>query len=126
MMKRMQKQKQGGFTLIEIVMVIAILGILAAVAVPKFVDLKSEASQAATDGVAGALSSASAVNYAARTAASTKGSAITDCSLVSGLLGSMPSGYAIGAAAVAAGANVSCTLSGPNTTTATFTAIGIS
>ena len=36
--------KQAGFTLIELVIVIVLLGILAAVAVPKFVDLSSDAS----------------------------------------------------------------------------------
>lgn len=57
------KQVQRGFTLIELVMVIVILGVLAAVAIPKFVDLKGDAQLAATQGVAGALSSAAAINY---------------------------------------------------------------
>ena len=59
------KQQQAGFTLIELIMVIVILGILAATALPKFIDLQGDANRGVTEGVAGALSSASAMNYAA-------------------------------------------------------------
>ncbi|MEX0606843.1 MAG: type II secretion system protein, partial [Halofilum sp. (in: g-proteobacteria)] len=58
-------KKQQGFTLIELVAVIVILGALAVVALPRFVDLQGEAEQASADGVAGGISSAFAVNYAA-------------------------------------------------------------
>jgi MSHA pilin protein MshA len=127
------KRNQGGFTLIELVMVIVILGVLAAVALPKFVDLKGDAQIAATQGVAGGLASAMAINYAARSANSTKGASIGDCSQGWTIIqGGNPNsaapsagGYSITAAA-AASTGTACTLTGPGSNTATFTAIGIS
>ncbi|GGQ30619.1 PilD processed protein [Shewanella litoralis] len=58
----MQKQ-QRGFTLIELVVVIIILGILAVVAAPKFINLKSDAVIANLKGLQGALKSANTLVY---------------------------------------------------------------
>jgi MSHA pilin protein MshA len=55
------KQKQLGFTLIELIIVIVVLGILSATAAPKFIGLQSDAKASAVKAVEGAVNSVSSV-----------------------------------------------------------------
>jgi MSHA pilin protein MshA len=57
-------QQQRGFTLIELIIVIVILGILAVTAAPKFIDIQGDASASSLQGVKAALRSGSQLVYA--------------------------------------------------------------
>lgn len=63
-MKTITSLKNKGFTLIELIIVIVLLGLLAAAALPKFSDLESKARAASEDGVIGAFRSAIAISHA--------------------------------------------------------------
>jgi MSHA pilin protein MshA len=57
------KKASGGFTLIELVVVITILGILAAFAIPRFANLEVEAREAAVQGLGGSVRSAAVLAH---------------------------------------------------------------
>ncbi|MBF0190852.1 MAG: type II secretion system protein [Magnetococcales bacterium] len=109
--ERRNQIRQAGFTLIELIMVIVILGILAAVAVPKFTDLSAEAEKAAADGVYAAAQSATATNFAAARAGKAGITLITNGATLLAALDGTPDGWAAsGATLTHTGSGVTYTI----------------
>ena len=123
------RNQQSGFTLIELVAVIVILGALAVVALPRFIDLQDEAQTEALNGVKGAAASAHAVNYSGAVADSGDAVNITDCNQTPSILQSEPDNYTFQSDSLGSstGDTADCTVTQDDTgDTATFTGIYVS
>ena len=119
--------KEKGLGIVEIGMALVVIAIIATTAIPSFVSDRVGARQAAVDGVAGSLGSASAINYAVRSISDSNGVAVSNCAdVIKTLEGTLGVEYKIIAAPVATGSRTECTVVHQAGEKATFTAHGVS
>ena len=116
-----------GFGFVEVVMLLVVIAILASTAIPSFVTGRADDRQVAVDGVAGSLSSASAINYAVRSIHGSNGVAISNCvDVVNALEGSLDNAFRIESAPIATNTKGDCKVVNKAGESAIFVAHGVS
>ena len=136
----MKKLSQSGFTLIELIITIVIIGVLAAVAIPKFQSLTNDAEKGVAAGVAAAVASATSVNYGRSkvpNAVACGGGTVTNCyytitdcstlATAAPLIADIPTGYAVAGTATLTPdgtATTGCTITKTGVTPVAFSAYG--
>jgi MSHA pilin protein MshA len=119
-------KKHRGFTLIELVVVIVILSVLAAIAVPRFIDISLQGRNASARGVAGSIASGTAINLAARLA-NNAGATVVNAANVctAAILQPFVTGVTLTAAAPATDDQYQIGVSGALPTTCATTAVSV-
>jgi MSHA pilin protein MshA len=110
------RKQQSGFTLIELIIVIVILGVLSAFAVPRFANLGGDARRAVVESAEGSMRSASAIVHSAYLAAGTNPATVNLEGVNIGIVNGYPNAADIAAAAGLATTDFTITPAAPTST----------
>jgi MSHA pilin protein MshA len=124
------RKQACGFTLVEIIIVLVILGIVAVLAMPKLMNYSTTASRQTLNSVAGALNAASATNHTlSKSGASNAVSGINDCNEMGNALPAsspLPDNVTIESLELTPNASATCTVTDNYGNSATFIGWGTS